>query len=155
MTSTTTDLGNVNLARTFPADRETVFRAYVDPVQFAQFWGPVGTSVPLESVTIEPWAGGRFDSTMVVDATGDSYPIKGVFVEVVEPSLLTFSETGEAEGMVCHIRLADLGEGGTEVRLEQTGVPAMYRSAEALAGLESSLDRLGEHLARGTAANQR
>ncbi|MFB7662831.1 SRPBCC domain-containing protein [Kitasatospora sp. NPDC056138] len=141
----TSDLGELTITRTVDAPRETVFAAYVQPEQFVRFWGPVGTSVPLDSVTIEPWAGGRFDSTMVVDATGDRYPLKGVFREVQEPELFSFAEEGTS--IVGSVRLVDLGDGRTEIVLQQTGLPPMYRSPEAVAGLNSSLDRLVEHLA--------
>ncbi|MGE7438655.1 SRPBCC family protein [Kitasatospora sp. NPDC001175] len=140
------ELGEVTITREFAAPRAAVFAAYVQPEQFVRFWGPAGTSVPLDTVTIEPWAGGRFDSTMVVDATGDRYPMKGVFQEVKELELLTFAQEGST--LVGSIRLADLDGDRTEVVIHQTGVPPMYRSPEALAGLNSSLDRLGEHLAQ-------
>ncbi|MGK4582256.1 SRPBCC family protein [Kitasatospora sp. HPMI-4] len=140
------ELGEVTITREFAASREVVFAAYTEPEQFVRFWGPAGTSVPLDTVTLEPWAGGRFDSTMVIDATGDRYPLKAAFLEVKEPELLTFAEEGSP--LVGSIRLVDLGGDRTEVVVHQTGVPPMYRTPEALAGLNSSLDRLGEHLAR-------
>ncbi|MFJ4092406.1 SRPBCC domain-containing protein [Kitasatospora sp. NPDC089913] len=141
----TENLGTLSVVRELPATPAEVFRAYVEPEQFVRFWGPVGTSVPLETVTIEPEVGGRFDSTMVLEATGDRYPVRGRFTAVREGELLEFLEEGV--GLTGRITLTDLGGGRTEVRMEQENVPAMYLGPEAEAGHNSSFDRLVEHLA--------
>ncbi|MFB8239379.1 SRPBCC domain-containing protein [Kitasatospora purpeofusca] len=141
----TENLGTLSVVRELPATPAEVFRAYVEPEQFVRFWGPVGTSVPLDTVTIEPEVGGRFDSTMVMEATGDRYPVRGRFTAVREGELLEFVEEGV--GLTGRITLTDLGDGRTEVRMEQENVPAMYLGPEAEAGHNSSFDRLVEHLA--------
>ncbi|MFJ8433499.1 SRPBCC domain-containing protein [Kitasatospora sp. NPDC094019] len=141
----TENLGTLTVVRELPAAPAEVFRAYVEPEQFVRFWGPVGTSVPLDTVTIEPEVGGRFDSTMVLEATGDRYPVRGRFTAVREGELLEFVEEGV--GLTGRIILTDLGDGRTEVRMEQENVPAMYLGPEAEAGHNSSFDRLVEHLA--------
>ncbi|WP_406112578.1 SRPBCC domain-containing protein [Kitasatospora purpeofusca] len=141
----TENLGTLSIVRELSATPAEVFRAYVEPEQFVRFWGPVGTSVPLDTVTIEPEVGGRFDSTMVMEATGDRYPVRGRFTAVREGELLEFLEEGV--GLTGRITLTDLGDGRTEVRVEQENVPAMYLGPEAEAGHNSSLDRLVEHLA--------
>ncbi|MCX4754397.1 SRPBCC family protein [Kitasatospora purpeofusca] len=141
----TENLGTLSIVRELPATPAEVFRAYVEPEQFVRFWGPVGTTVPLDTVTIEPQVGGRFDSTMVMEATGDRYPVRGRFTAVREGELLEFLEEGV--GLTGRITLTDLGDGRTEVRMEQENVPAMYLGPEAEAGHNSSFDRLVEHLA--------
>ncbi|MCX4687172.1 SRPBCC domain-containing protein [Kitasatospora purpeofusca] len=141
----TENLGTLSIVRELPATPAEVFRAYVEPEQFVRFWGPVGTTVPLDTVTIEPEVGGRFDSTMVMEATGDRYPVRGRFTAVREGELLEFLEEGV--GLTGRITLTDLGDGRTEVRMEQENVPAMYLGPEAEAGHNSSFDRLVEHLA--------
>ncbi|MEK2488326.1 SRPBCC domain-containing protein [Kitasatospora purpeofusca] len=141
----TENLGTLSVVRELPATPAEVFRAYVEPEQFVRFWGPVGTTVPLDTVTIEPEVGGRFDSTMVMEATGDRYPVRGRFTAVREGELLEFLEEGV--GLTGRITLIDLGDGRTEVRMEQENVPAMYLGPEAEAGHNSSFDRLVEHLA--------
>ncbi|CAN3982252.1 SRPBCC family protein [Kitasatospora purpeofusca] len=141
----TENLGTLSVVRELPATPAEVFRAYVEPEQFVRFWGPVGTTVPLDTVTIEPEVGGRFDSTMVMEATGDRYPVRGRFTAVREGELLEFLEEGV--GLTGRITLTDLGDGRTEVRMEQENVPAMYLGPEAEAGHNSSFDRLVEHLA--------
>ena len=75
-------IGEVTITREFDAPRELIFRCFVEPEHFVKFWGPVGTHVPIETVVIEPWAGGRFESMMVADDGVGEYPMKAVFVEV-------------------------------------------------------------------------
>ena len=147
-TSITADTtGDVTITRDFDAPRELMFRALVEPEQFIRFWGPTGTHVPLETVVIEPWAGGRFEWAMVPDddPTSEGFGSKGVFVEVVEPELMTFTEP--ESGITTRSTFTDLGDGRTRLVIHQTNVPEMYRSPESLAGFNSSLDRLAAHLA--------
>ncbi|WP_327678400.1 SRPBCC family protein [Kitasatospora sp. NBC_00458] len=138
-------LGELTITRELPAAPADVFRAYVEPEQFVRFWGPVGTHVPLDTVTIEPVVGGRFDSTMVIDGTGDRHPVRGTITAIREGELLEFVEDGI--GMTGSLTFVDLGGGRTRVVMQQRDVPAMYLGPEAEAGLNSSFDRLVEHLA--------
>ena len=87
------------IERVFDAPRELVWKAFTDPDQVAQWFGPVGYHVPRESVTIDLRVGGRMTLTMVPDS--DEHPpageSSGLFDEIVEPSLLVTHEdlTGE------------------------------------------------------------
>jgi uncharacterized protein YndB with AHSA1/START domain len=83
---TATNLGELTITREYDAPREMVFRAMIEPEQLTHFWGPTGTHAPLESIVLEPWAGGRFETTIVPDgALPDAgFTMKAVFVEIVE-----------------------------------------------------------------------
>ena len=145
--STDQDLGEVTITRIYEAPRELVWECMTTPEHLTHFWGPPGVSTPLDGIVIEPWEGGRFDTVMVFDATGERYPNTGIFVEVDAPNKMVWSETGAAEGMVNTSTFIDLGNGRTEVVIHQQNVPAMYRSAEALEGFNASLDRFEAYLA--------
>lgn len=73
--------------------------------------------------------------------------MRGVFVEVVEPERLVWTERDVEGGMTTDITFNDLGDGRTEVVTVQTNVPEMYRSAEARDGMQSSFDRFDAYLA--------
>ena len=122
-----------------------MFRALVEPEQLVEFWGPIGTHVPLETVVIEPWPGGRFENTMVADDGSGEYPMKAVFTDIVEPETFSFSEPDS--GMATNGTLIDLGDGRTRLVIHQTNVPEFARTPEALAGFNTSFDRLEEFLA--------
>jgi uncharacterized protein YndB with AHSA1/START domain len=142
-----TDRGEVTITREFDAPRELVFRAMIEPEQLTCFWGPVGVSTPVENIKIDPRPGGTFETIMVDDASGAEYASKGIYIDVVEPELLSWHEP-DAD-MTTTSTFEDLGNGRTRVVIHQTNVPAMYRTPEAQAGFNSSLDRLAAHLAHG------
>jgi hypothetical protein len=48
--------------------------------------------------------------------------------------------------MTTSLTFVDLGDNRTEVTIHQTNVPEMYRSPEAQAGMQSSLDRFAEYV---------
>lgn len=142
-----TDLGEVVITRIYEAPRELVFACMTTPEHLTHFWGPPGVSTPLDSIVIELHVGGRFETVMVNDANGDRYPTSGIYVEIDPPSKLVWSESGAAEGMMTISTFIDLGNDRTEVVIHQQNVPAFFRSPEALAGFNASLDRFAEYLA--------
>jgi uncharacterized protein YndB with AHSA1/START domain len=140
-----TSLANeLTYVRVFDAPRELVFRCMVEPEHLTHFWGPVGTSAPLESIRVDARPGGSFEILMVSDADGSAYPSRGVYEVVDEPERLVWSEPG---GMTVATTFTALDDGRTEVRIHQTNVPEAIRSPEAQAGFRTSLDRFAAHLA--------
>jgi uncharacterized protein YndB with AHSA1/START domain len=147
MTTDDNELGEVIITRIYEAPRELVFACMTTPEHLTHFWGPPGMSTPVDGIVIELYPGGRFESVMVNDATGERYPGTGFYVEVDPPTTLMWSETGLAEGMTSTVTFVDLGNDRTEVTIHQRNVPAMYRSPEALGGFNASLDRFVAYLA--------
>jgi uncharacterized protein YndB with AHSA1/START domain len=140
-----TQTHELEITRVFDAPREVVFRCMIEPEHLTHFWGPVGVSTPLANITIEPQPGGRFETVMVNDETGEEYPSRGVFVEVVEPEKLVWTEP--EFGITNTSTFIDLGDGRTEVRIHQTNVPEQFATPEAREGFNSSLDRFAAYLA--------
>ena len=145
MSDDTQAVGELTITRIFDAPRELVFRCMIEPEHLTHFWGPVGVSTPIENITVDPRPGGAFETIMVNDADGAEYPSRGVFVEIVAPERLVWSEPDS--GMTTTSTFVELDNGRTEVRIHQTNVPEMYRSPEAQAGFQSSLDRFAAYLA--------
>jgi uncharacterized protein YndB with AHSA1/START domain len=133
------------ITRVFNAPRELVFRCITEPEHLTHFWGPVGMQTPIEKITVDLRIGGVFETVMVNEATGDEYPSRGVYTEIDPPAKLAWTEPDG--GMTSTTTFTDLGDGRTEVRIHQTNVPEMYRSPEAQAGFQSSLDRFAAYLA--------
>jgi uncharacterized protein YndB with AHSA1/START domain len=140
-----TETHQLDITRVFDAPREVVFRCMIEPEHLTHFWGPVGVSTPLANITIEPWAGGRFETIMVNDETGEEYPSRGVFVEVVEPEKLVWTEP--EFGITSTSTFTDLGDGRTEVHIHQSDLPEQFATPEAREGFNSSLDRFAAYLA--------
>jgi uncharacterized protein YndB with AHSA1/START domain len=57
------------ITRIFDAPRALVHRAFTDPDQLAAWFGPVGLSVPRDSVEIDARVGGHQRFTMVNEPT--------------------------------------------------------------------------------------
>ena len=132
--------------------RALVWWTLLDPEQLVRYWPPPGATVPLASVTIEPWLGGRFENTMV-DEDGAEYRMSCTFLDAVAPERFTFCEP--ASGIVSTTFLAELGPRRTCVVVRQVNVSELYRSPEALEGFEASFDRLAAHLATLVASGAR
>ena len=143
----TANLGEVTITRTYDAPRELIFECMTTPEHLTHFWGPTGTSAPIDKIKIDLRPGGVFETVMVNDATGEEYPSRGVYVEIDPPNKLVWSEPDVEGGMTSSSTFVDLGNGRTEVVIHQTNVPEMYRSPEAQAGMTSSLDRFAAYLA--------
>jgi uncharacterized protein YndB with AHSA1/START domain len=139
------EIGELEITRVFDAPRELVFRCMIEPQHLTHFWGPVGVSTPIQNITVDARPGGIFETIMVNDADGAEYPSRGVFVEVVEPERIVWSEPDS--GMTTSSEFIDLGDGRTEVRIHQTNVPEQYRTPDAQAGFSSSLDKFAAYLA--------
>lgn len=144
--------GELDFTRVFHAPRELVFRCMIDPEHLTNFWGPAGTSAPVERIHVDPRPGGAFETVMVNDADGSEYPTQATYVEVTEPERLVWKEAHS--GMTVTATFADLGGARTEVRIRQVNVPEMLRSPEAQAGFLTSLDRFADYLGQlsGTSA---
>jgi uncharacterized protein YndB with AHSA1/START domain len=147
MTQTDPNLGELTYTRTWDAPRELVFECMTTPEHLTHFWGPVGVSTPVENITVELHPGGAFETVMVNDADGMEFPMRGVFVEVVPPEKLTWTEADVEGGMTTSITFRDLGDGRCETVALQTNVPEAFRGPEARAGMESSFDKMAAYMA--------
>jgi uncharacterized protein YndB with AHSA1/START domain len=131
--------------RVFEAPRELVFRCMTQPEHLTHFWGPAGTSAPVEHITVDARPGGSFETVMINDADGSRYPTQAVYDEVVEPERLVWTEAHS--GMTVTVTFSDLGRSRTGVEIRQVRVPEAFRSPEAQAGFLTSLDRFAGYLA--------
>jgi uncharacterized protein YndB with AHSA1/START domain len=76
------------LTRVFDAPRTLVFKAWTDPRQLAQWWGPTGFTNPVCEFDLRP------DGEIHIDMRapdGTVYPMSGAFREIVEPERLVFT----------------------------------------------------------------
>jgi uncharacterized protein YndB with AHSA1/START domain len=145
--------GELSFTRVFDAPRQLVFRCMISPEHLTHFWGPTGTSAPVERIRVDPRPGGIFETVMVNNADGSEYPTRATYLEVVEPERLVWTEAHS--GMTVTATFTDVGADRTEVHIHQTNVPEPLRRPEAQAGFLTSLDRFAAHLAQLTADGAR
>ncbi|TNC24296.1 SRPBCC family protein [Amycolatopsis alkalitolerans] len=141
-----TETGELTIRRVHHGSRELLFDCMTKPEHLAHFWGPAGTTTPVENIVVDLRPGGAFETTMVGE-DGGTYTMRAVYAEVRRPELLVWIEPEVEGGMRTEITFHDLGDGRTEVITHQTNVPAAYLSAEARAGFATSLDRFDAYLA--------
>ncbi len=158
------------VTRTFRAPREMVFKAWTDARQLARWWGPRMFTVPV--CETDPRPGGAFRIVMR-SPDGVDYPLRGVYLEVVEPQHLVYTSDLSEHPSEWHAEVnASLPEGErpfeavsempTTVTFDERGgstnlrVRARFDSAPLLGaflkmglaeGWAQSLERLEEHLA--------
>lgn len=138
----------LTLTRVYAAPRETVFRAWTDPVQLARWWGPQGFTNPVCEVDARP--GGRLRIVMRAP-DGSEYPMRGEFREVVVPERLSFTNCAVddedrpiIDGFTTVLFAAE-GE-GTRVTVITRGKAVQPIAVQYLQGMEQgwtgSLDKL-------------
>lgn len=142
------------ITRIFDAPRALVYRAFTDPDQLAAWFGPVGWSVPRDSVDIDARVGGHQRFTMVNDDDPSmSSPQNATFIEVIENELLVGEESVAhipefgADKLRLRLEFHD-EDGGTKTRLVVTQSPFPEAMAEgAREGWGSSFTKLDKLLA--------
>jgi uncharacterized protein YndB with AHSA1/START domain len=144
--SEATGYGELTYRRIHDAPRELLFDCMTQPEHLSHFWGPTGTTTPVDGITVDLRPGGAFETVMVSDADGSQYTMRAVYVEVRRPDRLVWTEPEVEGGMTTTITFADLGDGRTEVITHQVNVPEAFRSREAQKGFQTSLDRFGAYI---------
>jgi uncharacterized protein YndB with AHSA1/START domain len=140
------EVGELTFSRIHEASPELLFDCMTTPEHLTHFWGPAGTTTPLDGIVVDLRPGGAFETTMV-GADGSTYTMRAFYAEIDPPRRLVWVEPGVEGGMRTEITFTDLGDGRTEVRTHQTNVPAVFLSAQARAGFNTSLDRFDAYLA--------
>jgi uncharacterized protein YndB with AHSA1/START domain len=150
--STTTEL---TISRIFDAPPELVYHAFADADQVGQWFGPVGYTVPFESVSSDAEVGGHQRLVMVNDEDPtDRSTIDLTFTEVVENELLAGHQDvqgipGSTGTERFHLRLEFHAEPGGKTRLELRQGPFREPLGDgAVEGWESSFTRLDSLLRR-------
>jgi len=140
---------NISISRIFDAPRELVYQAFVDPDQLAQWFGPVGFSVPRSTIDVDARVGGHQRLEMVSDDDpAVRSPIDATFTEVIENELLVGEQQVEGipgtEGVLTFtLRLEFHAEAGGKTRLELTQGPFPAQLGDdTVKGWESSFTKL-------------
>ena len=90
-TTSTQQVGELELVTTrqFDAPRELVFKAWTDPEQIKQWWGPNGFSTVIRTMDVRP--GGVWHYCMQSAEWGDAWG-KAIYREVVEPERIVYTD---------------------------------------------------------------
>ncbi len=143
---------SIVITRMYAAPPSVVFKAWTDPIELAQWWGPKGFTNPV--CEIDPRVGGRWRIVMRAP-DGAEYPCGGVYREIVEPNRLVFTNVAvdkNGQAIINGLTTVEFEEvgGGTKLTLRTAGTAMVQYAAAYLKGMDAgwsqSLDRLAEQL---------
>jgi len=141
----------ISITRVFEAPRERVWREWTTPEAFADWFGAPSGEVPVETVEMDVREGGSWKATMFGGPERRQIDWKGEYLEVTEPERLVLTMTDQPDdperGLITVV-LTDLGDGRTEMLMEQRGpgmTPEQFERARK--GWGGFLDRVEARLA--------
>ncbi len=140
------------MERLFDAPREMVFKAWTDPQQIQQWWGPNGFTTTISEMDVRPGGVWRF---VMHGPDGTDYQNKVVYQEIAEPERLVFLHGGgddEGDEGRFHVTVTFAERGGKTQLTQRMVFPttAARDATVAFGAVElgyQTLARLAEHLA--------
>ncbi|MEO1064078.1 MAG: SRPBCC domain-containing protein [Actinomycetota bacterium] len=151
---------DLRFERTYPADREAVWRAWTDPELLRRWWGPEGTTVTACEIDLR--IGGTISVVTEAGETmgkyaGTRWPMEGTFGRIEEPGRLVYdarswTEGEEAGSTIEHTNDLRLRADGAATQLTlHVAITSIGPKAKMAAfgmkwGYKAQLDALGEVL---------
>ena len=135
--------GTVRLLRVFTAPPERVYRAFLDPAALAKWLPPDGYTCSVRE--LDPRVGGRYRMSFTHFGSGNSHSFGGTYLELVPNVRIVhddrFDDPNLPGTMVTTIALRAVSC-GTEVQIEQAGIPDMIPVEQCHLGWQESLTLL-------------
>lgn len=136
--------GTVRLHRVLPAKPEKIYRAFIDPDALAKWLPPFGFTAKVHHIDAK--VGGTFKMSFTNFTTGKGHSFGGEYHELVPHQRIRYTDRfddpnlpGEMEVTVT-LREVSVG---TEIHIEQTGIPALIPAEACYLGWQQSLIQLG------------
>ncbi len=133
----------IRLHRVINAPAERVYRAFLDPDAMAKWLPPDGYTCRVHHM--DPKVGGSYKMSFANFTTGARHSFGGEYVELKPHELIRYTDrfddpnlTGE---MIASVSLRKTAF-GTEVNIEQSGVPAVIPVEACYTGWQQSLTLL-------------
>jgi uncharacterized protein YndB with AHSA1/START domain len=135
----------VRLHRVFTAKPEKVYRAFVEPDAVASWLPPFGYLCTVHE--LEAKAGGKHRMSFRNFTTGNSHAFGGTYLEVVPGERLIYTDKFDDPGMPGEmkvtVRLKAVSV-GTEMTVEQEGIPDVIPPEACYLGWQESLRKLAK-----------
>ncbi|AXV14509.1 polyketide cyclase [Neorhizobium sp. SOG26] len=134
----------VNLHRVFATSPNKVFRAFVEPDALASWLPPYGFLCTVHQ--IDARTGGTHRMSFRNFTTGQSHSFGGTYREVVPNERLVYTDSFDDPNlpgeMLVTVTFKKVSV-GTEVTIEQSGIPDLIPREGCYLGWQDSLDKLG------------
>lgn len=137
------DGNTVRLHRVLRAKPERVYRAFTDAGAMAKWLSPNGFTGKVHEMDAR--VGGRYRMSFTNFSTGKSHAFGGEFLELVENERLRYTDKFEDPNMPGEMETTiDITEVsfGTELRVEQSGIPDLIPVEACYLGWQESLKLL-------------
>ena len=133
----------IRLHRIFAAKPEKLYRAFVEPDAMASWLPPYGFLCTVHQ--LEPKVGGRHRMSFRNFTTGESHAFGGTFLELVPDERLVYTDRFDDPNlpgeMTVTVTLKAVSV-GTEVQIEQQGIPDLIPVEACHLGWQDSLQKL-------------
>jgi len=133
----------VRLHRVLAAKPEKVYRAFLEADAMAKWLPPYGFTCTVEQM--EPKVGGKFRMSFKNFTTGNAHSFGGEYLELVPHSLIRYTDRFDDPNLpgTLHVtvQLKPVSV-GTEIHIEQTGIPAAIPVEACYLGWQQSLAQL-------------
>jgi uncharacterized protein YndB with AHSA1/START domain len=133
----------VSLHRVFPVSPEKVYRAFTEAAAMASWLPPYGFVCTVHEMDVR--VGGKYRMSFQNFTTGNSHAFGGEYLEVKPNELLKYSDQFEDPNMPDIMTTTvwlKKSIAGTELKVEQTGIPAAIPADMCYLGWQDSLDKL-------------
>ncbi|HWA87472.1 MAG TPA: SRPBCC family protein [Opitutus sp.] len=135
----------IKLHRVLRAAPEKVYRAFLDPAAMAKWLPPYGYTCTVHHM--DPKVGGTYKMSFTNFTSGKSHSFGGKYIELVPGQRLSYTDQFDDPNlpgaMVTTVALKPV-IGGTDVSIEQTGVPAVIPAEMCYLGWQESLAQLAK-----------
>ncbi|MGF7023276.1 MULTISPECIES: SRPBCC family protein [Sphingobacterium] len=133
----------VSLHRIIQASPEKVFRAFADPIAHASWLPPYGFVCTVQQMDFK--VGGSFKMTFINFSTGHSHSFGGEYLEIEQDTFIKyvdrFDDPNLPGEMTTTVSLRKV-MCGTELKIEQTGIPEVIPAEMCYLGWQESLEKM-------------
>lgn len=139
------ETGTVRLHRVFATEPEKVYRAFLDADAMAKWLPPYGFTCRVHH--LEPKVGGTFRMSFTNFTTGKSHSFGGEYLELAPHERIRYTDVFDDPNlpgtMHVTVRLKAVSV-GTEVNIEQAGIPPLIPVEACYLGWQQSLMQLAK-----------
>jgi uncharacterized protein YndB with AHSA1/START domain len=135
--------GTVRLHRVFAAPPEKVYRAFIDAEAMAKWLPPYGFTCKVHHLDAK--VGGTFRMSFTNFTTAKSHAFGGEYLELVPHERLRYTDVFDDPNLPGEMRVTVVLKSvsvGTEVNIEQAGIPALIPVEACYLGWQQSLAQL-------------
>lgn len=135
----------VRLHRVFAAKPEKVYRAFLEADAMAKWLPPNGFTCKVHHM--DPNVGGKFRMSFTNFTTGKAHSFGGEYLELVPNELIRYTDRFDDPNLpgVMHVTVALKAVSvGTEINIEQAGIPSVIPVEACYLGWQQTLSQLAQ-----------